>query len=42
MATKKQAAARAKFAAKARAKGVTKVGRHAKSSAPPKKRGSSK
>jgi hypothetical protein len=33
MATKKQAAARAKFAAEARAKGATKVGRRAKSSA---------
>lgn len=38
MATKKQTAARAKFAKAARAKGNTKVGRHAKSTAAPKKR----
>lgn len=42
MAAKKQAATRAMFARQARAKGVTKVGRRAKSSAAPKKRGSSK
>jgi hypothetical protein len=39
MATKKQAAARAKFAKAARVKGNTKVGRRAKSSAKQKKRG---
>ena len=38
MATKKQSAARAKFAKQARAKGATKVGRRAKSSAAPKKK----
>lgn len=38
MATKKQSAARAKFAKAARAKGNTKVGRHAKSTAKQKKR----
>jgi hypothetical protein len=36
--TKKQSAARAKFAKAARAKGNTKVGRRAKSSAPQKKK----
>lgn len=38
MATKKQSAARTKFARQARAKGTTKVGRRAKSSASPKKK----
>ncbi|RFZ43908.1 hypothetical protein DAVIS_01860 [Mycobacterium marinum] len=38
MATKKQSAARAKFARQARAKGATKVGRRAKSSASPKRK----
>lgn len=38
MTTKKQAAARAKFAKAARAKGKTKVGRRAKSSAAPKRK----
>ena len=38
MATKKQQAARAKFAKAARAKGNTKVGRRAKSSAAPKRK----
>ncbi|AXN46386.1 hypothetical protein MM1218R_04469 [Mycobacterium marinum] len=39
MATKKHSAARAKFAKQARAKGATKVGRRAKSSAKQKRRG---
>ncbi|WP_309299129.1 arsenate reductase/protein-tyrosine-phosphatase family protein [Mycobacterium kiyosense] len=39
MATKKQQAARAKFAKAARAKGNTKVGRRAKSTAAPKRKG---
>lgn len=40
MATKKQSAARSKFAKQAKAKGKTKVGRRAKSTAAPhKKRG---
>lgn len=38
MATKKQAAARAKFTKAARAKGNTKVGRRARSTAKPKKK----
>jgi hypothetical protein len=38
MATKKQAAARAKFARAARAKGNTKVGRRANSTAAPKRK----
>jgi hypothetical protein len=38
MATKRQTAARAKFAKAARAKGNTKVGRHAKSTTKPKKK----
>ena len=38
MATKKQAAARTKFAKAARAKGNTKVGRRAKSTAAPRKK----
>jgi hypothetical protein len=38
MASKKQAAGRAKFARQARAKGATKVGRRAKSTAKPKKK----
>jgi hypothetical protein len=38
MATKKQSAARAKFARQARAKGATKIGRRAKSSAAPRKK----
>ena len=38
MATKKQQAARAKFAKAARAKGNTKVGRRAKSKAAPKRK----
>jgi len=38
MATKKQAGARAKFAKAARAKGNTKVGRRAKSTAAPKRK----
>ena len=38
MATKKQAAARAKFAKAARAKGNTMVGRRAKSTAAPKRK----
>lgn len=39
MATKKQTAARAKFARQARTKGNTKVGRRAKSTAKPRKKG---
>ena len=39
MATKKQSAARAKFTKQAKAKGNSKVGRRAKSTAAPKKRG---
>jgi len=38
MATKKQKAARNKFARQARAKGATKVGRRAKSTTPPKRK----
>ena len=38
MATKKQAAARAKFAKAVHAKGNTKVGRRAKSTAAPKRK----
>jgi hypothetical protein len=38
MATKKQAAARSRFAKQAKAKGATKVGRRAKSTAAPRKR----
>lgn len=39
MTTKKAKAARAKFARQAKAKGSTKVGRRAKSSAAPKRKG---
>lgn len=38
MATKKQSAARAKFTRQAKAKGNTKIGRRAKSTAAPKKK----